>query len=396
MRLLYTLTSYPPAIGGAQLLQHLLAQELNQFHNVQVISHWSENRTDWLLGTTLKAPTQSLDYMIDHIAVHQLGITVRDKLKLLPYVPIYYPFMDLALNKISPILESYLLPYAQKADLIHNVRIGREGLTYASYQVARKLDIPFVFTPVHHPRWVGWRYRIYLKIYQQANAVIVLTNAEKQTLIELGVKSECIFVTGVGPVLASSSNPLHFRKQHKIDSPMVLFLGQHYTYKGYRQLLEATTLVWQKFPETEFVFIGPPVGKSESDFQQFRDRRIHRLGKVSLQDKTNALAACDLLCVPSSQESFGAIYTEAWYFGKPVIGCDIPAVAEVIDDGVNGYVVSQTPEAIAARICDLLSDSNRAQQMGQAGKQKVENYFTWDKLGKRTLAIYEQILSGNN
>ena len=61
MKLPYTLTTYPPAIGGAQLHQHLIAQHLKNQHNIQVISHWNQNRTDWLLGTTLNTPQANLD-----------------------------------------------------------------------------------------------------------------------------------------------------------------------------------------------------------------------------------------------------------------------------------------------------------------------------------------------
>jgi len=53
MQLLYTLTIYPPAIGGAQLHQHLLAQQLQQ-QQIQIFIHWAQNRTDWLIGTTVK------------------------------------------------------------------------------------------------------------------------------------------------------------------------------------------------------------------------------------------------------------------------------------------------------------------------------------------------------
>ena len=53
MKLLYTLTTYPPAIGGAQLHQHPLAQQLKQHHPIQVFTHWTQNRTDWLMGTTI-------------------------------------------------------------------------------------------------------------------------------------------------------------------------------------------------------------------------------------------------------------------------------------------------------------------------------------------------------
>ncbi|HEY9858211.1 MAG TPA: glycosyltransferase family 4 protein, partial [Candidatus Obscuribacterales bacterium] len=298
-----------------------------------------------------------------------------------------------ALPAIANCLASHLNSYAQKADLIHNVRIGREGLSYASCQVAQKHNLPFVFTPVHHPRWVGWRYQQYIRLYRLADAVIALTEAERQVLISLGVRKERIAVTGMGPILAPQADAIAFLQTHQITGPMVLFLGQHYRYKGYQQVLQAANLVWQKVPDAHFVFIGPAVKQSERDFQD-TDARIHRLGKVDLQEKTNALAACTLLCVPSSQESFGGVYTEAWTFGKPVIGCSIPAVAEVIEDGVNGYLVEQSPSQIASRICDLLLNPAIAAEMGLVGQHKVEDRYTWQQIATRTERVYKRVLSG--
>jgi glycosyltransferase involved in cell wall biosynthesis len=396
MRLLFTLTAYPPAIGGAQLHHHLLAQQLNKHHNIQGISHWNENRTDWLLGTTLKAPSREYNYEIDSIPVHRLGFSVWEKIQMAPFVAAYYPAMSLALPAIARHFTHHLLPFAAKSDLIHNVRIGREGLTYASQQAARKHSIPFVLTPVHHPRWVGWRYREYLKLYTQADAVITLTQTEKQTLMQLGVHESRIAVTGIGPVLAPEANPEHFLSTHAaIQAPFILFLGQHYSYKGYRQLLESAPIVWEKYPEVHFVFIGPDVKQSNQAFENC-DRRIHRLVSVDLQTKTDALAACKMLCVPSTQESFGGVYTEAWSFNKPVIGCPIPAVSEVVTVGVDGYLVEQEPSRIAEAICHLLANPSLAESMGQAGHDKVRQCFAWERLAQKTEQAYQAVLSGNS
>lgn len=392
MRLLYTLTTYPPSVGGAQIHQHQLAQHLKSRHAIQVVSHWDSNRTDWLLGTTLKAPATSRDYTIDEIPVHRLGLSITEKLRMAPWLPLYYPFMPVALPAIAPITAHHLQPYAANADLIHNIRIGREILSYASLQAARQQDIPFVFTPVHHPRWVGWRYRAYLDLYRRADGVIALTQAEKQTLMTLGVQADRVFVTGIGPVLADRADPAAFWQRYPLSAPIVLFVGQHYPYKGYCQLLQATALVWQQLPETQFVFIGPPVADSETVFAEFTDRRIHRLGHVDLQTKTDAIAACTLLCVPSTQESFGGVYTEAWSFAKPVIGCPIPAVAEVIQDGVNGFLVAQEPAEIADRILQLLCNPTQAAAMGAAGQQKVETQLTWQKIADLLETAYHTIL----
>ena len=101
MRVLLTATSYPPAVGGAQLLQHHTALRLAARHSIEVVCHWDANRTDWLLGTTLRAPTQPRDYTIEGIPVHRLALTRRAKLGLLPAVVLFYPLMELALRPIT-------------------------------------------------------------------------------------------------------------------------------------------------------------------------------------------------------------------------------------------------------------------------------------------------------
>lgn len=396
MNLLYTSTAYPPSHGGAQSLIHQVARQLLNRHRIQVVSYWDSNRTDWLLGTTIRVPSISRDYVIDEVSVHLLGLSRRDKMRIAPFMLVYYPLMRLALPKISACIKELLHPYATQADLVHNVRIGREGLSYASFQVARQHGIPFVLTTVHHPRWVGWRYRAYIKLYTLADAVIALSEGEKQLLMMSGVPEERITVTGVGPTIAAQVHPEKFLRDWQIDGPMILFLAQHYRYKGYRQVLQAVRSVWQKVPEAHFVFMGAAVGQSEREFVAYQDRRIHRLVKPTLQEKTDALAACTLLCVPSTQESFGASYTEAWSFGKPVIGCNIPTVASVIADGIDGYLVKQTPDQIAERICDLLLHPTQAQQMGAAGRRKVETKYTWSQIAERTERAYQKALGSSS
>ena len=393
MNLLYTSTSYLPAVGGAQLHQHFLAREMNKTHSVKTVTQWDKNRSDWLRGTTINAPKNNKDYVVDGIPVHRFGISATDKLKLSPFVAAYYLCMGMSLSAISAILEQYLINEAGKASLIHNVRIGRAGLTAASLRAARRFRIPFVLTPVHHPKWVGWPYQQYINLYRKADGIFALTNSEKHTLAELGIQPEKIHVIGHGPIVSDTSNASAFTEKFGIASRFVLFLGQHYAYKGYQQLLESTQIVWQKHPDVRFVFAGPSINRSDKVFNAFDDHRIHRLGHISLQDKTNALSACTLLCVPSTQESFGGVYTESWMFGKPVIGCEIPAVSEVIENEVDGFLVQQQPEMIAHRIIDLLDNPDLASSMGESGRNKVSRLYSWSSIAKKAEEAYSHILN---
>jgi glycosyltransferase involved in cell wall biosynthesis len=393
MKLLITSTAYPPSIGGAQLHMHQLARGLNTHHTVQVLTHWDSNRTDWLLGTTITAPLRAKDYTVDGVSVHRLGLPPMLRLKILPWVVSYYLIQGLAIKQISNMLMERIENRVAQADLVHNCRIGREGLSYASYQIAREYNIPFVLTPVHHPRWEGWLHRYYLRLYRLADAVIALTNAEKTKLCNLGVDEQRVFVTGIGPILAKSYDPVAFRVHFGIkDQPIILFLGQKYEYKGLSALLEAAEIVWQKIPDAYFVFVGPRTKYSRRLFSNVSDRRVIELDAVGLQEKTNILAACDLLCVPSTQESFGGVYTEAWNLGKPVIGCNIPAVSDVVIDGFDGYLVKQKPDQIANRILELILNPALGKEIGKRGEQKVKDHFNWDNIVHRTIEVYRNIL----
>ncbi|HEX6423403.1 MAG TPA: glycosyltransferase family 4 protein [Acidimicrobiales bacterium] len=390
MRVLATITAYPPSTGGAQMHLHALLTHLTATEP-EVVTYWDENRSDWLLGTTIRAPSEARDYEVDTIPVHSVGTSTAHRLRALPAVAAYYGATRTSARWLAAPVRRVLEPRARRADIVHCVRVGREPLALASADAARRAGRPFVFTPLHHPRWAGRRHRVYLDFYRRADRLIALTPAEKATLVALGARADDVSVTGIGPILAPGADPLGFREKHGLDGPVVLFLGQHFRYKGFLALLAAAPLVWSRAPETRFVFAGPPVGRSERSFRDV-DRRISRLGRVDLQTKTDALAACDILCMPSTQESFGGVFTEAWSFGKPVVAGDIPAVRDVVDDGVDGLLVDQDPEAIAERLLHLIDDPAERGRMGAAGRDKVADRYSWPALAAATERIYRSLL----
>ena len=392
LHVLFTITRYWPAIGGAEIHTRELIHHLEPRVEPTIAAHWAENRTDWLLGTTLAAPARAQTYQDNGRTVNLLAQTRADRLRSLPWVLAYYPWMPVAAPRLGHILAEQLLEIAPSVDLVHNVRSGREPLTLASLEVARRRQVAFVFTPNHHPRWVGWRYQVYLDLYRRADALIALTEHERQALIRLGASAERVHVTGVGPVLSDDADGERARQRFGLHERFVLFLGQKYAYKGVRQLLEAAPYVWQRHKDLQFVFVGPRTRSSRSLFARVTDPRVREIGSVSVQDKTDLLAASELVCVPSSQESFGGVLVEAWAMGKPVVAGPAPAAAEVIADGEDGlFVPEQSARAIADRVLQLVDDPAGAAALGQRGARKVAERFTWAQLAARTDAIYRSL-----
>ena len=88
--------------------------------------------------------------------------------------------------------------------------------------------------------------------------------------------------------------------------------------KGAPAILAAAQSVWQKQPEARFVFIGPASPVEQEMFKSC-DSRILYLGRVDPQEKADALAACDIFCMPSMSEILPTVYLEAWSLGRPGI-----------------------------------------------------------------------------
>lgn len=395
MNLLYTITSYPPSIGGAQLHFHNLALALSKRHKIGVFSQLDETCKHWLIETTLLAPLRNKDYIIDDIPVKQINLSLIERVAISPFILPYYATQEISVELLSKMFMKKIVEKISRKDIdiIHNSKIGREYLSVTSFKLSRKLNVPFVFTPNHHPRWEGWMYRTYLNLCRKADALIVLTENEKKSFVKLGVDDKKIFITGIGPVMSKEHDSENFKIKHGLSGPVILFLGQKYEYKGIDLLLKAARAVWRSHPTARFLFVGPRTPYSERLFKEINDERIIEIGSVDLKEKTSALAASDILCLPSSQESFGGVFLEAWMMKKPVIGGDIPAIRDVISDGKDGFISSNTPKDLAEKIIYLLDNPEIRLKMGERGYKKVKDKYSWDIIADKTEKIYNSLIN---
>src|SRR4029077_19979711 len=86
----------------------------------------------------------------------------------------------------------------------------------------------------------------------------------------------------------------------------------------------------------------------------------------------------DLLVLPSYTEGLPNVVLEAFAAGVPVVATAVGGTPEVVEDGVNGYLVAAgDPEALARRICDILLSEEERRSMGRRGRERVLNEFTF-------------------
>ncbi|OAR25706.1 hypothetical protein A8W25_09125 [Streptomyces sp. ERV7] len=278
------------------------------------------------------------------------------------------------------------------ADLVHAVDAFQPENIRTGLRLARAWGVPFAVTPASAPD--VWPHRAaVLEGCRRADAVFVLTDAERDMLRAEGVADSVLHRIGQGAHLPGTADPEGFRAAHGISGPVVLFLGRKMRSKGYRVLLEATRHVWARHPEAHFVFLGP---RWDEDWAQWfaahADPRITELDRVDEDTKLSALAACDLLCLPSTVDVFPLVFVEAWMCGKPVIGSAFMGSAEVIADGRDGLIVPPAARPVADAVSRLLADPAERARMGREGHDRARRELTWDAVAAQVHRVYTELV----
>lgn len=381
---------YSPAIGGAEQLARRLLQELGDRIVADVLTVVTTNRTDWLQLLIDGDRSSEEIYEVDGRRVRALGHWRRStRLRLRLLAPFYHLPSSPAPTLMGRLLATELDGSVQGAGLIHNVFMGREAFSLGLMGAAHRARLPFVFTPLRHERPLGWNSPAFRELYHSAAAVIALTNSEARWLIGRGARPDRTHVIGLGPTNDPSASPAAAREMLGPDR-IVLFLGQLHDYKGFRPLIEVARS-YEHRRNLLFVFAGPDIRGNSRAFRG-APGNVRYLSKVDQAMRDSLLQACTVLCVPSSRESFGAVLVEAWACGKPVIGGPAAATRELIDEGVDGWTVSQDPRAIATVLGRLLDDDELCRRAGAAGRAKVAERYSWTAVANRHLAIYEDLL----
>lgn len=193
------------------------------------------------------------------------------------------------------------------------------------------------------------------------------------------------------PVIYNSINLARFDAGHSLreqlgirtDDVVVAFLGQIREIKGVSDFIAMARKIAD--PNARFLIAGEcrdpkkfPGSYSEQDLESLADgdSRIRYIGYVT--DVENVYHTADIVVVPSRwQEPLGLINLEAGACRKPVVATRVGGIPEVVQDGVNGYLVEPGDvDALTARVSELIACPSLRTRMGEAGRARVEQDFT--------------------
>jgi glycosyltransferase involved in cell wall biosynthesis len=123
---------------------------------------------------------------------------------------------------------------------------------------------------------------------------------------------------------------------------------------------------------------------------QYREQ-VEFLGHATGEELRRLYRTCDIFVAPSLYESFGQIYIEAMSYAKPVIGCGVGGVPEIIKDNDTGILVPpEDAQALSRATVSLLQNKSWANRLGQKAREAVEKRFSIESMVERTLQVYRQ------
>jgi len=163
--------------------------------------------------------------------------------------------------------------------------------------------------------------------------------------------------------------------------------------KGIDAVINVLPEVMKTVPDVFYVVVGAgdlqPRLEELAREHSVQDRVIFT-GAVQFDRLKGYYARTDVFAMPSRQEGFGLVFAEAGLVGKPTIAGDEGGAPEVVQDGVTGFSIDPDDlEALTDRLIHLLQDKALRTKMGAAGRQRVEDNFTFAPFAERVTRILD-------
>ena len=163
--------------------------------------------------------------------------------------------------------------------------------------------------------------------------------------------------------------------------------------KGVDAVIRALPEVLKRVPDVHYVVIGE--GDLKPRLQRLAQEnavqdRVLFAGQQKDENLRRYYSRADIYVMPSRQEGFGLVFLEAMACGKPVIAAGFGGAAEIVQEGRTGFLVDpDNPAQLADRLVRLLEDADLRKKMGAAGRQVVEERYTFPRFEERLTRILD-------
>lgn len=416
MKILHVSHLYYPSIGGNQIHNRELSQKLAELNEQVTVftSNLLYFPQSHQLNTGVNMPANeningvdvrrfSINYKIYDLIFNKLSklkvgrrfckLLLKDCYEMLYYGP-FCPNMIWEIIKLKP-----------------EIVLSLNAASTVSYFccLAKKIfNFPLVIMPCFHIKDKWATNSMTRRILMSSDLIVTFTVFEKEFIINNhGIEASKIYVGGIGINVDkqnSVNKTVSFRNKFNLkDSPVVTFVGRFIKGKGIGTLIDAMQLVWKHTPDAKLILAGDKdyylkIIKSKIEvLDNDYGKNIIFINNFHESEKDSIFDACDVFVMASNADSFGLVYLEAWLHGKPVIACKNTPQSTIIDDGNDGLLVEYGNEyELASAILKLLKNKELRFKLGENGKKKVLENYTWDIVARGIREEYYKLVNNGH
>lgn len=333
--------------------------------------------------------------------------------------------------KFQTALETFSLNLAQMKPLagIDIVHTHTWYVSMAGFLAKKLFNIPFVLTTHSLEPLRAWKAEQLGSGYAMsswmertaildADAVIAVSEGTRADILraypEIDPSRIHVIYNGIDLQQYQQTSATDALTRYGVDTsrPYVLFVGRITRQKGVTHLVEAIphlpagtqVVLCAGAPDTPEIAAEM---RSKVETARAAGADIVWIEKmVTKEDAIQLYSHCAVFCCPSVYEPFGIINLEAMACRAPVVASATGGILEVVVEGETGYLVpfeqdpvtsfplhpEQFARDLAASIADLLANPAKAKRMGEAGRKRVEETFSWTAIAEQTVALYRSLI----
>jgi glycosyltransferase involved in cell wall biosynthesis len=239
-------------------------------------------------------------------------------------------------------------------------------------------------------RWLARRTDRLLSVSPQVRRDLLdlgIGTPERSAVVPLGLELEPFLNGGAWGGL---------RRELGIEpaAPVVAIVARLVLIKAHEVFLEAASIVSRRRPDARFVVVGD--GERRAELEALAERlglggAVHFLGWR--RDLPAIYRDVDVVALTSRNEGSPVSLIEAMAGGRPVVATGVGGVPDLVEHGVNGYLVEpDQPAALAEALLALLSDPGRREALGVAGRKRAYPAFAADRLLRDIDELYAALL----
>jgi len=179
--------------------------------------------------------------------------------------------------------------------------------------------------------------------------------------------------------------------------PVVILAARMLWDKGVGEFIKAARELKAKGVKAKFVLVGKsddhnPSAISEAQLQAWgKEGVIEWWGHKT--NMTEIFSQSHIVCLPSYREGLPKVLLEAAACGRPIVTTDVPGCREIVQHGVNGFLVPIYDSVLLAEsLAKLIESSELREKMGANGRNLVKREFSIEKVNRETLALYRELL----